>query len=57
MDEHHILKLLEEHDPNQTVYFTGFPSDQPKKLYKEAVENLFPKSFVGEPKAFFSTSK
>lgn len=57
MDEHHVLKLLEEHDPNRTVYFTGFPSDQPKNLYKETLENMFPEKFVGKPKAFFSTSK
>lgn len=57
MDEHHVLKVLDEHDPNRTVYFTGFPNDQPKVLYKEAIENLFPANLVGKPIAHFSTSK
>lgn len=57
MDEHEVLKLLNEHDPNQTVYFTGFPNDQPKELYKEVLENMFPKDLVGKPTAHFSTSK
>lgn len=57
MDEHEVLKILNEHDPNQTVYFTGFPSDQPKELYKEVLENMFPKNLVGKPTAHFSTSK
>jgi len=57
MDEHHVLKTLNDHDPNRTVYFSGFPSDQPKELYKEAIENLFPSQFVGKPIAYFNTSK
>lgn len=57
MDEHEVLKLLDEHDPNQTVYFTGFPNDQPKELYKETLENMFPSNFVGNPTAYFNTSK
>ncbi|VVC33086.1 Hypothetical protein CINCED_3A021098 [Cinara cedri] len=56
MDSHAILKLLDEHDPNQTVYFTGFPSNQPKELYKEAIENLFPHNLVGKPTAHFGYS-
>uniref|UniRef100_A0A2S2Q8K9 Putative ATP-dependent RNA helicase spindle-E n=1 Tax=Sipha flava TaxID=143950 RepID=A0A2S2Q8K9_9HEMI len=56
MDEHHVLKILDEHDPNRTVYFTGFPNDQPKVLYKEAIENMFPTNLVGKPTAHFSTS-
>lgn len=56
MDEHEVHKTLNEHDPYQTVYFTGFPDDQPKELYKEAIESLFPKKFVGKPTAYFSTS-
>lgn len=57
MDEHELLKELDEHDPNHTVYFSGFPSDQPKELYKEAIENMFPSNFVGKPTAYFNTSK
>lgn len=57
MDEHEILKLLDNHDPKRTVYFTGFPSDQPKELYKETLENMFPTKFVGKPEAYFSSSK
>jgi len=57
MDEHEVLKLLDEHDPNKTVYFTGFPIDQPKELYKESLENMFPNNFVGKPTAYFNTSK
>lgn len=57
MDEHHVLKLLDDHDPYRTVYFIGFPSDQPKDLYKEAVEKMFPEKFVGKPTAFFTSSK
>lgn len=57
MDEHEVHKTLNEHDPYQTVYFTGFPNDQPKELYKEAIESLFPEKFVGKPTAYFSTSK
>ncbi|XP_060863705.1 LOW QUALITY PROTEIN: probable ATP-dependent RNA helicase spindle-E [Metopolophium dirhodum] len=56
MDEHEVLKTLNEHDPYRTVYLTGFPVDQPKELYKEAIESLFPKKFVGKPTAYFSTS-
>ncbi|XP_025201691.1 probable ATP-dependent RNA helicase spindle-E [Melanaphis sacchari] len=56
MDEHEVLKTLDEHDPYRTVYFTGFPNDQPKELYKDAIESLFPKKFVGKPTAYFSTS-
>lgn len=57
MDEHEVLKTLNEHDPYRTVYLTGFPNDQPKELYKEAIESLFPQKFVGKPTAYFSTSK
>lgn len=57
MDEHEVLKILDEHDPNHTVYFTGFPSDQPRELYKEAIENLFPSNLVGKPTVYFNTSK
>lgn len=57
MDEYEVLKILDKHDPNKTVYFTGFPNDQPKELYKEALENMFPSKFVGKPTAYFSTSK
>ncbi|XP_026807070.1 probable ATP-dependent RNA helicase spindle-E [Rhopalosiphum maidis] len=56
MDEHEVLKTLNEHDPYRTVYFTGFPNDQPKELYKEAIESLFPQKIVGKPTAHFSTS-
>lgn len=57
MDEYDILKLLDDHDPNRTVYFNGFPFDQPKELYKEAIENMFPKNLVGKPTAYFNNSK
>lgn len=57
MDEHHVLKTLNEHDPNRTVYFTGFPTEQPKELYKDALENMFPFDLVGKPTAHFCTSK
>ncbi|XP_050064006.1 probable ATP-dependent RNA helicase spindle-E [Aphis gossypii] len=56
MDEHEVHTTLEEHDPYQTVYFTGFPKDQPKELYKEAIESLFPKKLVGKPTAYFNKS-
>lgn len=57
MDEQEVLKTLDDHDPNRTVYFTGFPNDQPKELYKEGLENMFPAKFVGKPEAYFSSSK
>ncbi|XP_050536688.1 ATP-dependent RNA helicase TDRD9 [Daktulosphaira vitifoliae] len=55
-DQHEISKLMDNHDPNNTVYLTGFPHDQPKELYKEVIENLFPEKLVGQTKAHFSTS-
>lgn len=57
MDEHEVLKLLDNYDANTTVYLTGFPNNQPKELYKEVLENMFPSKFVGKPTAHFSTSK
>lgn len=57
MDEHEVLKLLDKHDPNQTVYFTGFPFDQPKVLYRDAIQNMFPENLTGKPTVHFSYSK
>lgn len=57
MDEYEVLKALNEHDPCRTVILSGFPCDQPKELYKEAIESLFPEKFVGKPTAYFCTSK
>lgn len=57
MDEHEVLKLLDGHDPNRTVFFSGFPNDQPKQLYKETIENIFPEKLTGKPTAHFNNSK
>lgn len=57
MDEHQLLKTLDEHDPNRTIYFTNFPNDQPKELYKEALENMFPSNFIGKPTVYFNNTK
>ncbi|XP_050437543.1 ATP-dependent RNA helicase TDRD9 [Adelges cooleyi] len=54
LDPHEVSKLMDGKVPGNTVYFTGFPDDQPKMLYKEAIENLFPAKYVGKPKALFN---
>lgn len=57
LDKQHVLKLLDGHDPYRTVYFSGFPNEEPKKMYKETIENMFPEQFVGKPTAYFNRSK
>lgn len=50
VDEKDAVRLLNGHDPYSTVYLAGFPTDQPKQLYKNAIkkklENCCPEMMV-----------
>jgi len=50
MDEHEMLKLLDEHDPNQTVYFTGFQMTNLKNYIEKLLKICFPVTLLENPK-------